>query len=194
MTKHLNVEEQIDALEGALHATRRAHLDACAECRQDLAGLRQVWDGLTVTTGDDVPEQSAIFWGQFQQRVAAAVDPAAGRGSAAWWRGSPQAWWTLATAAAVLVTAVLVSPGRFDWGGMVREAEVAEAAPAGSFAGDQVQWQFVTDVLIGLEQDAVHEILGPSPVAVDTALESLSADERAALARLLEAEMAEGSE
>lgn len=194
MTQHLNAEERIDALEGALHATRRAHLDTCAECRQDLAGLRQVWDGLTVTADDDVPEQSAIFWDQFQQRVGAAVDPAQGGASASWWRGSTRAWWALATAAAMLVTAVLVSPGRFGWGGVVREAEVADAAPAGSFTGDQVQWQFVTDVLVGLEQEAVREVLGPSPVAVDVALESLSAAERDTLARLLEAEMAEGSE
>lgn len=195
MNEHLNAEERIDAIAGALHATREAHLDACPVCRQEVADLLQVRDGLAVSADDeDVPEQSSIFWDHFQQRIGAAVDQVDVAGTASWWSGSTRAWRGLAAAAAVLVAAVLVSPGRFGWGGTVREAEVADAAPVGIVTVDEVQWQFVTDVLVGLEQDAVHEILGPSPVAVDAALESLSVNEREALVRLLEAEMTEGSE
>jgi hypothetical protein len=187
MTNHLSPDERVDALDGTLEVSRQAHLDACAECRQELAALRTV---LRVTAEDDVPEPSPLFWDHFEARVAAAVnDVAAAR--VPWWRGSTRAWVTLATAAAILF-AVWLSPLRTRVAD-VPETVVADADLVTSTIGESAQWAFMSGVLETLEQDDARVVLAPSPGAVDTAFESLSAAERDAFARLLQAELTEGS-
>jgi hypothetical protein len=190
MTNHLSPDERVDALDGALEVSRQAHLDACAGCRQELATLRDV---LRVTAEDDVPEPSPLFWDHFEARVAAAVnDVAAAR--VPWWRGSTRAWVTLATAAAVLF-AVWISPlrTRVADGTGVPDAVVVDAGPAMGTIGESAQWAFMSGVLETLEENDARVVLAPSPGAVDTAFESLSAAEREAFARLLQAELTEGS-
>lgn len=184
MTNHLSPEERIDALDGALTPARQSHLDACGTCRQELAMLRDVTDELMAVQPEDVPEPSPLFWDHFQARVGAAVSAAE---PAPWWRGSSRAWFALATAAAVLL-AVWISPLR------PREAAETVSAPDVEVAtiADSVQWEFMSGVLETLEDDAARAVLAPTPVAVDAAFESLSASEREAFARLLQAEM-EGS-
>jgi hypothetical protein len=187
MTNHLSPDERVDALDGTLAVSRQAHLDACAGCRQELASLRSV---LRVTAEDDVPEPSPLFWDHFEARVAAAVnDVAAAR--VPWWRGSTRAWVTLATAAAILF-AVWISPLRTRVTD-VPDAVVADAGPAIGTIGESAQWEFMSGVLETLEQDDARVVLAPSPGAVDTAFESLTAAERDTFARLLQAEMTEGS-
>jgi hypothetical protein len=45
-----------------------------------------------------------------------------------------------------------------------------------------------------LEGDDIHEVLAPSPDAVDSAIEALTGDQRDRFMKLLKAEMAEGME
>lgn len=185
MTTHLTPEERIDALDGTLQASRQSHVDACGSCQQELAALRQMADELAATPAGDVPEPSPLFWDHFQSRVGHAVSHV---DTAPWWRGSSRAWLVLATAAAVLF-AVWLSP----LGTRVDEPVVPGAEMEMATIGESVQWEFMSGVLESLEQDAARVVLAPTPGAVDAAFESLSASERETFARLLQAELMEGS-
>lgn len=187
MTTHLSDVERVDALEGTLTAARSAHLQECAACRQDIADLRQVWDDLAGDARTEVPEPPPVFWDQLQARVGSAVDAR----TAAWWSGA-RGWVSLAAAAVLLLVV--------SWGAQQR-TPVADLVVNHSDAiveteaiGDTAQWQFVSDVLASLEDDAAHEVLRPSIGAFDDALATLNAREREAFARLLQAELTEGSE
>jgi hypothetical protein len=190
MTRHLDDTERIDALEGTLAAARHAHLDECAECRHTIAELRAVWEDLRIGAGDDMPEPSPLFWNHFPVRVAAAVDEVAAAEAVPWWGGSTRAWLGLAAAAAVVLVAVTVAPQHEMAVSPVPDQQTAQVADV---SDDSIQWQFVTDVLGTLEPDAAHSVLGPSAGAVDAAFTMLTAAERDAFARLLQAEMSEGS-
>ena len=185
MTNHLSPEERIDALDGMLQASRQSHVDACGSCQQELVALRDMADELATTPAGDVPEPSPLFWDHFQTRVGSAVSAV---DTAPWWRGSSRAWLVLATAAAVLF-AVWLSPMRTP----VPEGVVADADVEVATIGESVQWEFMSGVLESLEQDAARVVLAPSPGAVDAAFESLTLTERETFARLLQAELREGS-
>jgi len=184
---HLSEDERVDAIEGTLSAPRRAHLHDCVECRQEVAALQQVWDGLAVDARIDVPEPPPVFWDQLQARVGRAVDTR----TAAWWSGA-RGWMSLAAAAALLLVV--------SWGVVPRTpvADVvvsdADAVVETDAIGDTAQWQFVSDMLASLEDDAAREVLRPSTGSFDGALATLTASEREAFARLLQAELTEGSE
>ena len=110
----------------------------------------------------------------------------------AWWHGSTRAWGALA-AAAVLVLAV----GAQTWWAnrpVTPDTTYVDTEVTTDTLVDSVQWDFVVNVLGTLEADDVRAVLGPSSRgAVDAAFESLTAGERDAFARLLRAELVEGS-
>jgi hypothetical protein len=184
MTIHLSPNERVDALDGVLAASRHAHLEGCASCQQELRAVREVHEALMVSAEGDVPEPSPLFWNHFEARVGAAVNEA----TVPWWHGSMRAWVTLA-AAAVILLAVWLSPLRTP----PVDDVVVDAELEVSTIGESVQWQFMSGVLESLEQDDARVVLAPTAGAVDTAFESLSAAERETFARLLQAELTEGS-
>jgi len=184
MTSHLSPNERVDALDGLLESTRQAHLQGCASCQQELAALREVHEALRASAEEDVPEPSPLFWDHFEARVGAAINDA----PVPWWRGSMRAWVTLA-AAAVILLAVWLSP----WRTPPANEMVVDADLEMGTIGESVQWQFMSGVLESLEQDDARVVLAPTAGAVDTAFESLSAAERETFARLLQAELTEGS-
>jgi len=141
----------------------------------------------------DVPEPSPLFWAQMERRVAGAVDAADVTGRrTAWWQGSARAWGALA-AAAVLVLAVGL-PTWWANRAVNDDAVPVETEVTADTVVDSMQWEFVVNVLGTLEADDVRAVLGPSSRgAVEAAFESLTADERDAFARLLQAELMEGS-
>jgi hypothetical protein len=188
MTDHLRDEERIDALDGTLSASRVAHLDDCSACRQEVAMLRDVLAMVDadVQAADDMPP--GMFWEHFPQRVAAAV--AVAERPTPFWKSGARFWMAMATAAAVITMAVLVPQGP-SAERPVTPTEVAWSADDTAF--DAVHWAFVSDVLDSVEEDAVADVLSPRRGAGDRALQSLSAAERLAFARLLEAELAEGT-
>lgn len=189
MTTHLSEAERVDAVEGTLDAARSAHLHDCAACRQEVAALHQVWDALVVDARTEVPEPPPVFWDQLHARVGSAVDTR----TAAWWSGA-RGWMSLAAAAVLLLVV--------SWGALQR-TPVADVVVGDADAfvelvetdaiRDTVQWQFVSDVLASLEDDAARQVLRPSIGAFDNALATLSASERDEFARLLQAELTEGS-
>ncbi len=193
MTRHLSLEEQVDALEGVLDATRHRHLRECAACAYAVEALRSTWSDVVGSAGDDVPEPSPLFWDHFARRVTEAVGTETTYTSVPWWQGSVRAWIAAGTVAAVGLLAVWTSPGRTGGG------------PSGTVTADSMetmaldetalaQWQFVTDMLGALEPDAATSVLRPSPIAVEAVFEALSDTERQTFARLLAADLAEGSE
>ena len=95
---HLSRDERLLALDGALDATRQAHLASCAACRTDVETLGGV---LARVRAVDVPEPSPLFWDHLAARVGDAIArepaPVPDRG---WW--SPRLAWA---AAAVVITA-----------------------------------------------------------------------------------------
>lgn len=184
MTSHLSPHERVDALDGVLAASRHAHLQGCVSCQQELSAVREVHEAVMVSAEGDVPEPSPLFWDHFEARVGAAINDAA----VPWWRGSMRAWVTLA-AAAVILFAVWLSPLRTP----PAEDVVVDAQLEMGTIGESVQWQFMSGVLESLEQNDARVVLAPTAGAVETAFESLSAAERETFARLLQAELTEGS-
>lgn len=201
MTRHLTETERIDAVDGALTADARAHLDGCGVCRQDVDALREMLACVAEDDDSVVPEPSPLFWNHFHARVAAAIDQQAAAGRAVtartpWWRGSMRAWTSLAATAVIVLVAVtaarwMTAPGGHGAGGAVAEWGLDAGL---AFGDDMVQWQFVADVLQSLESETVQAVLDPTTQAVDAALAGLTAAEREAFARLLQVELAEGSE
>jgi anti-sigma-K factor RskA len=198
MTKHLSPAEYVDALDGELTRARQTHLDECAACRLSVAELTDVLTQTQQSVEHDVPEPSPLFWQHFEQRVGVAIaEETMAASSTGWWhrlsdfRRAP----ALAAAAVVIAMVALVplalNMNRVE-SPVATPTASAEAEP-GAMA-ETVEWQFVASVLGTLEEDTAREVLGPSPVALGAALESLTIAEREAFARLLEAEMSAGSE
>ena len=67
---HLTDVEMVDLLDESLPASRAAHVDACARCRETAAALRAA---RTRAEAVDVPEPSPLFWEMFSVRVHDAV-------------------------------------------------------------------------------------------------------------------------
>ncbi len=192
MTHHLSAQEQIEALEGVLVAARQRHLEGCAACAGEAAALRTVWGDVREAGG--IPDPSPLFWDHFQARVHSAIAEDAARTAVGspWWQGSVRSFLVVG-AAALVVIAVAIAP-RVVPSVAVPDDTLASAASEIDALTDQVQWQFMVDVLGSLETDAVQSVLVPSARGVDAAFETLSGQERATFLRLLEAELSAGSE
>lgn len=192
---HLDPAELVDAAEGsaALAAGARAHLAACVRCREDVEALQAT---LAEAGGEAVAEPSPLFWDHFASRVAAAVreEPPASR-VALLWSGRPAAAW------AALLVVVLVS-ATFTWratlhapahpGAAGAAPAIAAAAGAAAVADPDADhaWGAVRAAVDDLQWDDIQAsgMVGTSGTA-DRAAAELSPEERAELARLLEAEM-----
>jgi hypothetical protein len=198
MTKHLSPEERVDALDGVLTQLRQTHLDECAACRRSVAELTEVLTHARQSVEHDVPEPSPLFWQHFEQRVDVAIaEETMAASSTGWWqrlidfRRAP----ALATAAVVITMVALVPLAmRMNKVESPVATPIANAEVELGAMSETVEWQFVASVLGTLEEETAREVLGPSPVALGAALESLTSAEREAFARLLEAEMSAGSE
>ncbi len=98
---HLSRDERLLALDGALEATRQAHLASCASCRTDVETLGRV---LARVRAVDVPEPSPLFWDHLAARVGDAIarEPAPVP-DRAWW--SPRLAWAAVAVAIVIMAA-----------------------------------------------------------------------------------------
>ena len=83
MTPCLTPDEFVDLVDGALAADREAHLATCATCAATATDVREA---LAAALSADVPEPSPLFWPGVNARVQAAVAESAATGWRAWLR------------------------------------------------------------------------------------------------------------
>ncbi len=184
MNNHLRSQEFVDALDGILEVSRLEHLDACAECRAELAGLRSVMSN--VQPEGAVPEPSPLFWDHFSERVRAATAASAPPRPASWWQAAWQPVAGLAAAAAI-VALVFVSrsgpaetPAAFDQASLESSGldplgdDVESSLAFVSAAASDLSWE-----------EARAADLTPRPQVVDSAIEALSSAQRAELIKLI---------
>ena len=193
MTPHLTPVELIDALDGALAASRRAHLDTCAACRDEATSLHALMGEVRTT---DVPEPSPLFWDHFSARVATAIADDGSAVAAAPIRRWFQ-WPVLAPLAGLtaLIVALLA--------GLPTEAPQAPPASVDTIAAADVddhltdaeqQWALLADLVGDLDIDAAREAgIATTPGSADVAALQLSLVEQQELIRLLQEELRVGS-
>jgi hypothetical protein len=200
---HLTADELIDAMEGMLEAERRAHLDACEQCRSELAKLSSV---LREARAVDMPEPSPIFWQHFSQRVRTAIDAEAlpSTGWAEWLRpGAPSAaaalgwgWPVLVPlgAAALLVIAMMLrAPAPGDPATslvLVSGGDVTSVTTVDDIALADDRWVLVADMVGEMDWETAGAAgLVVEPGDAERAVFELSPDEQRELTRLLRAEL-----
>jgi len=190
---HLSDTEFVDLIDGALAASRQAHLDACAACAARAGALREALGDVAA-----VPpaEPSPLFWEHFSARVSAAVDDDAAHPGYRGWtrlRNPAVAWAVAASMATVLMVGALwramTIPARPASAPIVSQAAVPEERAADDLDAD-VAWAIVRSAADGLEWDDAHAAgMTARPGSAERVVQELSGEERAELARLLESEM-----
>jgi len=189
MSKHLSVEELVDALEGTLSGPKVAHLAVCTSCRDHVESLRPL-------VGDvkdvEVPEPSPLFWDHFSARVREAVlsDP----------MPAPRQTWlswrpllTLATSLAALVLAVALfrpaQPPAVDDPTATPAANSIDASSQPGVPLDDMQWHLLIDAAGDLDWSDVRDVAMPRLGTADAIIDELTAAQREELVRLLKAEI-----
>jgi hypothetical protein len=202
---HLTDPEMVDLLEDSLSASRVAHLDDCARCRDTGAALRYARARAEAV---DVPEPSPLFWEMFSVRVHDAVrDAAVAEPGGGWlgWARTPGVKWALSGA---LLTLLLVAgvweataPKRMSRAPRVAAAVPEISADAVGFdsldpaadpadAADDAAWDLVRTVADDVSwDDGAVDGMGMRPGSAERAVAMLTTAERTELARLLEAEL-----
>lgn len=191
---HLTPDELIDALDGALAAARRSHLDTCPRCRHEAAELRTLLGEVRAT---DVPEPAPLFWDHLSARVSAAIADQAAPPPASRWFEWPVLL-PLAGLALLVLALVTAAPLRGGEAG----SQQASAATEGNSRGDQalgqladadLEWALLADLMADLDLEAVHDAgFAATRGAADRALPALTPGERQELLLLLQAELKVG--
>lgn len=198
---HLSSADMIDVIEGVGAPAAVAHAGRCAACRDAVAELRAT---LRVAAEIDVPAPSPLFWDHFSSRVRDAVadEPRPGfvsQAGHARWSGWTAGRLALVGALAVLLIAVAIDT-RSRWGGApdapaASSTTLASAASTMGATGqgvttDDASLDLVADLSQDLDWDQTADAGMMVKVgSVDSAVTQLSAPERVALARLLEAQL-----
>jgi hypothetical protein len=197
--KHLSREELIDSLDGTLPAARQAHMDGCANCRQERASLQQV---LQRVTSVEVPEPSPLFWEHFSARLQDAVErqpqPSISTGWGAWaWQGWTWRGWAVGMATMLVCVTLAWSGWRnarhIRVAGAPTRVEASDPSLAQGLSSglSEEDWNLVVSMAEDVTVDDADEPgLAVRPGASDRALTDLSSEQRTELARLLTAEMA----
>jgi hypothetical protein len=194
---HLTFDELVDALEGTLGTDRARHLDACADCRDQLTALRTT---VTDTAAVDVPEPSPLFWDHFSQRVRAAIDQTP-RPLAPWWRRPAFGLACAAMAALLIVVVFRMTASRQQPAVQVVATDPTEPAtdhtpratdhtdPVSTPSNDPV-WALLRAAASDMQLNEAHAAgLNVRPASVDDAVGDLTPLERTELERLIRAEL-----
>lgn len=209
MSRHLSPEEFVDAIDGALQATRREHLEHCAECRHELDALGTLMREVQST--DRAPSPSPLFWDHLPGRVVSAATVTPERTSRSGWRF---AWPAVAAVSALAILLALPQVRRSITPVMPEVLQpIAESAPPSieTPSSDAVpglgrvaalegplsdetspaarrSWNRMVTAGRGVRAD---DVLGVAPMGPGTAvlIEDLSQRELQEFARLLRAQM-----
>ena len=184
MNMHLRSEEFVDALDGALDARRLDHLESCAACRGELANLRAVM--ADVKPAGDVPEPSPLFWDHFSARVRQGTAEAPTPSPTIWWRS---AWRPLVglAAAAAFVTVMVVSRTGPDVPPTTPSQAALDSMAFDPFADEtESSLAFVSAAASDLSWEEARAVdLAPAASVVESAIDRLTAAQRAELVKLI---------
>ena len=192
---HLSRDERLLALDGALDATRQAHLASCPSCRTDVETLGRV---LARVRAVDVPEPSPLFWDHLAARVGDAIArepaPVPDRG---WW--SPRLAWAAIAVVIMAAGAGYLTRSRPPATVVAHEHRRPPGIPVDRGRSPNVADAPVADdgwALIAAVADQVADqvaddgAFAPQVGQAELSISALSADERRALAGELAAELA----
>jgi hypothetical protein len=190
---HLTDSEFVEHVEGVLRPDRTAHLESCERCRREADGLAAV---LVEARAADVPEPSPLFWGHFSAQVRDAIDQPQPSRVAGFLSALPRPGIGLVAAAmiALIVGAVVwprsVVPPTVSV--VVDPVLPPEAAP--DALESDPEWTFVATMADGIDWDTAEAAgLSLAPGTAERAAQDLSREEQTELARLLRAELGDGS-
>lgn len=205
---HLRETEFVDFAEGTLGASRSAHLEACASCRER---AEEIAAALREASAVEMPEPSPLYWEHFSARVHDQVaHEALDRGSS-WTTIAVRVLMPLAVAAAVVVAIVsagilprLASPSATSPALGPGHATAAATEPTPLAAGETDAavdaknaevWDVLTAAASDMAIDDAHAAgMGIRPGAVDHAVTHMDQAELTELGRLLQTEMKHSSE
>jgi len=181
MRLHLTPEEVIDVLDGVGTGEAVAHLHACPTCQavvDETAGTAAL-----MLREADVPEPAPVFWHEMGQRIRLATSELRQPTDEARRPWRPALWApALGVLAAALVIAIVTGPaGRGRW----KEDSSVPVDRQTPIAESDSPWDAVGDLASGLTEEDVRLVVGGAP---DDMVYNLTAAERAAFVRLLEAE------
>ena len=192
---HLSPGQLLDVADGTRPDNEFPHLQSCAICAREVAGLRGTIDAAGEV---DVPEPSPLFWTHLSQRVRDAVadeqpgaaDPRSGLPAVP--EAFASGWWRLAAATAVVaVVAAVFLPQRQQMlpptTGVSTTVPGDVRPPVEVPAFDDDALSLLADLTSGMDWEATAEAgLVPAVGAVDSVVLALSVEERVELHRLLQ--------
>jgi hypothetical protein len=193
MTPCLTPDEFVDLVDGTLAAEREAHLAICAACAKTATDVREA---LTAAMSAEVPEPSPLFWPGVNARVQAAVAGSAVTGWRAWLRLDvlvPIAGLALVVVAIASAIDAVSPAGPFPAGPAVAVANGPVEFPADA-PDDTLAAPAASDDALAMMADLASALpeggwdaLGVTRLPdLDVAAAALTADERDALAALLQ--------
>jgi len=187
---HLTPDEIIDAVESTLASGRRAHLDACEQCRAETASVASM---LREAHAVSAAEPSPLFWDHFSDRVRTAIAAESHPSARArrWFE-----WPVLAPLGALallvmaLVASVPQSVGPFERAAGDPPGFATEPADG---VDNEERWAMMFDLVGEVDFDSVLDsgLLG-RPGTAERALMQLTSTEREELLRLLREELGSG--
>lgn len=201
MATHLTGAELVEYADGALTASRAAHVETCARCREAASALTGV---LSRAREDAVPEPSPLFWEHLSARVRDALDaePAPRSGLRLRLPFAAAAAAVVALASALMLTRgipfrtvvtdpSIAGPSRDERAASPTSATLPGAVEPFDFVlDDDADWALVRVVADGLQwEDAPDAGLHAHPGSAEAVALEMSAAERHELARLMEDEI-----
>ena len=186
---HLTSDALVDAVEGALSASDRAHLAGCAECEQRVHELRAL---LTDVHEASIPEPSPLFWHQLSARVRLAIDaePATSASDVTPWFRWPVLVPLGALGVLILALAVAIPRGVPTPSALAPPVRPAAAPEIDLSQIGEQEWAVLAELIGVVDIDEAREAgIALNPGDAERAALALDADEQQELIRLMKAEM-----
>ena len=201
MSRHLRDTEFVDFAEGALAASRAAHVETCAACR---AQADEVAAALREVSAIEMPDPSPIFWGHFSARVHEQVAQETPERGGWWVAAGVRSLMPLLAAlalilaiffAAMLPRIVRKAPAAGELASSHTTPDTAAAAidvdlPAPVDAQNAEVWSVLTAAASDMGVEDAHAAgMTTHPGAVDHEVTHLSQAELTELGRLLQTQL-----